>query len=447
MRSFFARLFLWYIRVAARIQLSKIKPLVIGIGGSAGKTSLVAALHAALATTHTVRSGGGVNSESGIPLGILGIKMKSYGMGSWFKAAFAAKWKVLFDWNKYEVYVAELGIDGPDEPRNMAYMLKIVMPQIGVLTNIALEHSERFEHEAPGEEGPEHAALSTEVVLDRIAAEEERLLTDLPAGHTAIVNLDDPRIALTVRRLKADQVTVSTTNPAAVFFGRTVVSKLDSFYVEIIFRSKTYDMRLARPLSHAYASTLLLAVAAAHRAGVAITDAIRGINEGWQLPPGRLSVFPGVNHTTIIDSSYNATPVAVHDALGFLQEAGINRRRIAILGDMRELGRTGDAAHTELVPHIKAAADHVILIGQNMQTLVAPKLKELGVSVQDYPTFTDARAAILEAAQPENVILIKGSQNTLFLERAVELLLADKADGAKLCRRGAMWDAERAKTP
>src|SRR5438132_13543692 len=100
MKKFLTRLLLWHFRTSARIQLWKIKPLVIGVGGSAGKTSLVAALHAAMAPTKRVRSGGGVNSETGIPFGILGIRVRGYGIGDWLRAAVLAKWRVLTDWKK-----------------------------------------------------------------------------------------------------------------------------------------------------------------------------------------------------------------------------------------------------------------------------------------------------------------------------------------------------------
>jgi len=443
-KSFFAPFLLWYLRVSARIQLRKINPLVIGVGGSAGKTSLVAALHAAIATTRIVRSGGGVNSETGIPLGILGIKMRSYGPGEWVAALCKAKWKVLTDWKKYGIYIAELGIDGPDEPKNMSYMLRIVTPAVGVLTNISLEHSEYFEKALPPGTPPD-------AVMDRIAAEEEKLLEAVRASGTAVVNLDDARIAALAAqpsRIRAKAITVSTTGTDADFSVRTTSVTLDGFYMQIAYRNKTYDLRLAKPLSRAYVSTLLLAVATAHAAGVGITDALRGITETWQLPPGRLTTFVGIRDTTVIDSSYNATPLAMRDALAFLGEVGekAGRRRVAILGDMRELGKAGDQAHADLAPIIQNAADAVVLVGPQMQQHVAPLLTKLGRPFEAFATFADARETILQTVKAHDIVMVKGSQNTIFLERAVELLLANPADAAKLCRRGAMWDAKRSAT-
>ncbi len=451
-KSFFVPFVLWYLRISARIQLRKIKPLVIGVGGSAGKTSLVAALHAAIAPTRRVRSGGGVNSETGIPLGILGIKMRSYGPADWFRVMLKAKWAVLTDWQKYDVYIAELGIDGPNEPKNMDYMLKIVTPTVGVLTNIALEHSEFFEAAIAAPPDTDPSARAT-AILDRIAAEEEKLLTRLSPNATAVVNIDDSRITTAQSRIHAKQVTVSTTRPDANFSVRSVNMTLESFYMEVVYGGRTHDLRLPRPLSRAYVSTLLLAVATAHAAGVGITDALRGITEEWQLPPGRLSIFKGVNGSTLIDSSYNATPLAMEDALAFLRDAGKGRRRVAVLGDMRELGKTGEAAHAALAPLIRETTDHAILIGPQMEQFCAPRLRELGASFETFPTFTAARDAIRAAVEisgasavhtKPSVVLVKGSQNTLFLERAVQMLLADPADAAKLCRRGAMWDGLRA---
>jgi UDP-N-acetylmuramoyl-tripeptide--D-alanyl-D-alanine ligase len=142
----------------------------------------------------------------------------------------------------------------------------------------------------------------------------------------------------------------------------------------------------------------------------------------------------------------------MEDALAFLRDAGKGHRRIAVLGDMRELGSAGEEAHISLVPLIREATDHAILIGPQMAEFCALRLQELGASFESFPTLTAARDAIRNAAAPSSeksvtpVVLVKGSQNTLFLERAVQMLLADPTDAAKLCRRGAMWDGLRANT-
>jgi UDP-N-acetylmuramoyl-tripeptide--D-alanyl-D-alanine ligase len=436
-RGFFANILLWYFRTAAKIQLGKAKPLVIGVGGSAGKTSLVSALRAAIGSHKRVRSGEGINSQTGLPLGVLGLRLRDYTFAGWARAAFQALGIMLADWRKYDIYLAEYGLEGPESPRNMEYLIGVLRPDVGILTNITWEHSENFE--APG--------LSREQVFERIAGQEELLLTTIPQSGTAVVNLDDPRIVAARPRIRAKQVTASTTNPEADFSVRTFTLYLDRFYMQIAYRGKPYDLRLPRPLSQAYVSTLLLAIAGAHTAGVGITETFQGITENWQLPAGRLNVLRGVQESVLIDSSYNATPVAMRDALAFLRDASDGRHRVAILGDMRELGKTGEQEHRDLAPLVRAAADHAILIGPQMKELVAPELQKLGMQFETFDTFTAAREAIQQAVQPKSVVLIKGSQNTLFLERAVELLLADKNDVAKLCRRGPHWDAERAKTP
>jgi UDP-N-acetylmuramoyl-tripeptide--D-alanyl-D-alanine ligase len=133
------------------------------------------------------------------------------------------------------------------------------------------------------------------------------------------------------------------------------------------------------------------------------------------------------------------------DLLSFVSEIGKQRRRVAIIGDMRELGTMSKLIHEKVAEKILNSLDMVILIGPLSQQYILPILKKHDFPVYSFLNFTSSKSTILEQIKPKDMILIKGSQNTLFLERAVELLLENPRDKDKLCRRGEYWDKIREK--
>ena len=181
---------LWYLRFFAKLQLTKIKPLIIGVGGASGKTSLSNFISIILDNKYKVKQGKGKNSETGIPLDILGLQLKNYSHREWIKILLLALVKVLTDWKKYDVYIAEMGIDSPLEPKNMTYLLKIIKPDIGVLTNISLEHSAYFDVLIEEED----EAKRHQQILKLTAEQEGLLLTSLDKEQTAVLNIDDENI-------------------------------------------------------------------------------------------------------------------------------------------------------------------------------------------------------------------------------------------------------------
>ena len=114
---------------------------------------------------------------------------------------------------------------------------------------------------------------------------------------------------------------------------------------------------------------------------------------------------------------------------------------------MRELGSLSPVLHELLAREILKTCDFVILIGKIMQEFVAPVLEKENFEFLAFDTFKNAKEVIRRSIKRNDVILVKGSQNTLFLERAVEILLADKSDRDLLCRRGSFRDKMRKKAP
>ncbi len=440
MRKILVKFVLLYFRVLAKVQLKKINPIIIGVGGASGKTSLSGLIFLILREKYKVRQGMGKNSETGLPLNILGISINNYSVFDWLKAFIVAPFKVIFDWNNYDIYVAEMGIDGPFEPKNMSYLLKILKPQIGMLTNISLEHSQYFDTLVKAS-NPEEREKE---ILDLTAREESLLITTLAKGQTAVINADDRETQKYLDKIKANIISISLSNSKADFFARNIETSINSFKVNFYHNRKNYDIKLNTPLPNHYAYSFLLAIAVCSKLGFSEEEAIEILEKNFSLPPGRMSVFEGIKETLIIDSSYNnATLSPLLDILEMLKNIAGKRRKVVILGDMRELGTVSQKQHTIIAKKILETSDLAILIGPEMQKFVAPILKDNNFTFSAFPTFTNAKDEILKVIKSQDLILVKSSQNTLFLERVVEMLLKNVTDKEKLCRRGEFWDKKR----
>lgn len=434
---------LWYLRILAKIQIKKINPLIIGAGGSSGKTSLSSLINLVLKTKYKTLYSEGKNSETGIPLGILGLKIKNYSLISWFKILILSFFKVFFNWKKYQVYIAEMGIDSPFEPKNMTYLLKIIRPKVGVLTNVSYEHSMNFDTLVEGLDEEEKRRK----ILDLTAREELLLLSRLPKGGTAILNIDDIKINEKRDKIKANIITVSEKRKDADFYISEVVLEKSRFVLKFTANSKNYALRLECPLSAHFAKTICLAIATCFSLGIKVKDSIDQIERHFVLPPGRFSVFKGVKNTLVIDSSYNCGIETMLDSLSFLSRISGKRRKVGILGDLRELGTISEFAHQKIAEKISETLDFAILIGPLMQKFATPILEGKNIPFKSFLTFSEAKYFILANLKSRDLILVKGSQNTLFLERAVEMLLKNPNDKDKLCRRGRFWDKKRQETP
>lgn len=437
MKKYLASFVLSYLRIFAKLKIFWVRPVIIGVGGASGKTSLSGFIATILSQKYKVLETRGKNSSTGIPLSIFGLKLEKYNFFFWLKVMTLAPLKVFFDFNKFDVFVAEMGIDGPSEPQNMQYLLKIIRPKVGVLTNISFEHSKYFE-----EELNEGKNLKKEI-FDLTSKQEALLIKSLPQDGLAILNLDDPEIKK-ISGIKAKILTVSSKEKNADFFIKKNTTDLSRFEVEFSFKSQNYAIKIKNPLPAHYAYSFIFAIAASTYFKFGINESIKVLEDKFYLPPGRLSFFKGKKDSIIIDSSYNnATLAPIIDVLDLLKKISKNRRKVAVVGDMRELGVVSQEYHEKVAQKLLDTTDLVILIGPMMQKFAAPILKKNSHKFYSFRTFSEAKETILEVIEKNDVILVKGSQNTLFLERVVEMLLRDKSDIAKLCRRGVYWSKRR----
>ncbi len=415
------------------MRLKRLHPVIVGIGGASGKSSVATLTAAVLSDYCTVLYQEGKNSDIGIPLAILDLKITSNTWHNWVNLLLRAPLAAISRKTSYDVYVAEMGIDGPTPPDNMGYLLDLFVPDIALLTNIAFEHSANF----PGSTDAE--------VFESIAREELSLLHSVAQKDgMVILNADDPRI-MQEKLEKHHTTTYSIKDHADLFITRLSITK-QKFELVLSYERRKHTVTLPFGLPAHYAQTILAVLSIALARHIRLSDAIMSLEKHVSLPAGRATIFNGIKETTLIDSSYNSSLQPLLDMLDFLNTIHGRSRRVAILGDMRELGEQTQSLHEQAARKIVETVDMAILIGPAMREYVLPVLKLQKIPVLSFMTFSDARSALLQNIKKGDMILVKGSQNTLFLERVVELLLANPMDAARLCRRGSMWDRKRAQS-
>ncbi|MFA7717806.1 MAG: cyanophycin synthetase, partial [Candidatus Absconditabacterales bacterium] len=169
----------------------------------------------------------------------------------------------------------------------------------------------------------------------------------------------------------------------------------------------------------------------------------------YQLQPGRLSIFPGMEQSIIIDSTYNSSPLSIRKIINTVHNIKTQlfpqRKVRMMLGDMRELGDLTEKEHRMIAGYVSQVADRVFLVGTYMTSYLADELQKVGYPVEKIYTFTksteagDAIKTMLKEPGNECLVICKGSQNTIFLEEAVKKLLANQADEYKLTRQSQRW--------
>jgi len=430
MKQFFGECILIYLRFFARIKLKRIHPTIIGVTGSVGKTSAINALHTIISPVLPTKTTLKGNSESGIPLEILNIRLKDFSFWSWLWACVLAPMR-MFDGESYEVLIVEMGVDAPTEPKNMEYLLKIVRPDIGVLLNVAPAHTEQFGGD-----------------LQAIAREKSKLVTSMGKGQTAIINSDDLLLRPLLFRLSAKIKTFGfasgTTLQCTGYEQQRMGTKFTYTKDDIEYRLQFARQIFFKEYGLIFAAALL----AAESVGIEVADGIRQLEKNYHLPAGRLSILEGVKGAMIIDSSYNASPMAMHSALTLLKQIPCKGKRIAVLGDMRELGILAGKKHKEIGIYAGKVADRIILVGPLMKQYTYPVLVESGFSKKNlfhFDTAKDVGQFIIDQMMTNSdCVLVKGSQNTIFLETVVFDLMKDKQHANRLlCRQSPYWDRVR----
>lgn len=413
---------LWTIRQLATAILTKYKPLVIGVTGSVGKTSTKEAIATVLSpSTQVRRNMNSYNSESGVPLTIIGVESPGRNILGWLSVIAKGVLLLIRNDSQYpKILIQEMGAD---HPGNIDYLTRFTHPQIGVITAIAPVHVEYFGS------------------IEAIEQEKGILIERLPTDGYAILNYDDERVRVMSARTKAQVLTYGLSEGADI---RATDLRLDAsngqtgLAMTIHYKGDTQPVILPSSIGKPSALSALAATAVGISLGLDLPTIARHLAT-HQPPKGRMNVIAGIKNSSLLDDTYNASPAATIAALETLANTRTDHhdRMVAILGDMLELGSYSEQGHRE-VGH-RAAEIHVDLL-----VTVGDEGRMIGLGAQErgfpqenimhFDTSQEAADAIPAHIQENDLILIKGSQGTR-MEHVSKALLAQPQEAANLLAR------------
>lgn len=381
--------------------LRKYGPTVIGVTGSNGKTTTKEAIAAVLQKTYRVfKNFGSYNGCYGLPIALGDLRPE------------------------HQVAVLEMACDSFGE---IAELARITRPQVGVVTMINQTH------------------LSYLGSLDNIAAEKGRLIEALPFTGAAILNADDPRVAAMVPRTQARIITYGLKAGADVRASEVTATR-EGLSFTLQYEGKSYPGQ-----TNLWGCHQIYSVLAAVATGLVFDlppevalDALR------QLPrlPGRMNPLVGQQASLIIDDTFNASPEAMIAALDTLA-ALPGATKVAILGDMPDLGEIETETHRQIGRYAATRVQRLVTKGEAAQQIAVAAL-EAGLGQHAvHVTFTgdDAAAAVQDLLSPDTVLLVKGGAEVR-LERVVEKLLArPERDRRQLVRQDPGWQRVRVSQP
>ena len=393
----------------------RFKPMIIAITGNVGKTSTKEAIAAVLSSTKKVRSGkGNLNNEFGVPLAIIGgFDEEYYEQGSspwfWFKVVVVGCWLLVVGRNYPEILVLEYGADKPGDIKRLVKKFK---PHIGVVTAVGEipVHVEFFS-------GPE-----------AVAREKSKLVEVLEATDYAILNSDDDIVLDMKKRTKATALTYGFGEGAEIRISNFSYKTDNNIPLGISFKLH-YGPNSFVPVNviGSLGPSQAYAAAAAAAAGIAIDMNLVEISDAlshYNGPKGRLKILAGIKRSWLIDDTYNASPASTRLALSALRELPA-KRRIAVLGDMLELGKYSVQAHQTVGDLVDGFVDILVCVGARAKFIADSAANQMPKgNIFAFDTADMAKRKVQELVKEGDLILIKGSQG-MRMERIVEEIMAE----------------------
>lgn len=355
-----------YLKVLVGLLLSAKKPEIIAITGTAGKTTAKETVSAVLREklgSQVAQTYSSLNTKTGVPIGMLGFAPNWINLGPawwawpwWLALATARATAFLLGIKVYpKIWVIELAAD---KPGDFDFLLSYIHPKIAIVTNIGIGHIQFFGS------------------VEAVAKEKSRLVEKLSSDGVAVLNYNDERVR---RMSQSTQAKVLWVRAKGINFAPTAARIIGRLF------------------------------------GLTYPQIERGLKK-VKSPASRMDVLRGANDSIIIDSSYNANPISIAAALEVLADfpktRGAKTRKIAVLGEMLELGRYSAKAHQDIYKSARLVADDVLTTGDGFKEFSNHHFDNLG----------DIVKTLLPTVGAGDIILIKGSHGT-GLRSLVEALI------------------------
>lgn len=361
----------------ARHRLAELKPTVIGVAGSYGKTSTKYYIDVLLAQKHSViKSPGNFNTMLGIT-------------------------RVVNDMLKpgHEIFIAEMGAYKRGEVKEIA---DLVHPKIGIITSIGPEHFERF------------------LTMENIEETNYELIAALPADGLAVFNGDNEHCRKLAARTRHTRVALYTLaqSPDADLWAEAVEHTREGLRFTIVTRQGASIPVKTRIVGRHNVLNILGATRIALELGLSLDDCAAGIAK-LEPAPNRLEVKAGAAGTTIIDDSYNSNPIGAAEALYVLSQF-TGGKRVLVTPGMIELGTLHQQKNEELGYLASQCADFVILVGPEQTKPIQNGLKRGGfpeASLRVIKDLSETQPIFQKMLRPGDVILFENDLPDLYTEK------------------------------
>jgi UDP-N-acetylmuramoyl-tripeptide--D-alanyl-D-alanine ligase len=346
---------------------ARFSPRVIGVTGSIGKTTTKELIASVLAVRYsTLKSEGNLNNEIGLPLSLLRLRQE------------------------HEVAVFEMGFYVPGE---IAQLCGWARPEIGVVNNVYAVHLERAGS------------------LDAIVRGKRELVEALPGDGVAILNADEPLVLGMRDHSRARVVTYGQSAEADLQATEITTLGFDGIRFTARYAGSAYSVET--PLLGAHSAlTALRAAAVGLVCGLTWDEILTGLLKPGEGARIRLKLRKGPRGSTLIDDAYNASPESTVAALNVLAEAA--GRKVAVLGDMLELGAGERAAHERVGARAAEVAALLVTVGRRARWIAEAARAHGLADVIAFDDLEAASAAVPGLLQPGDTVLLKASLGMAF---------------------------------
>ncbi len=409
MKKLLKQIVVWILTIEAILVLKRYKPKIVGVTGSVGKTSTKEAIATILESHFTVRKNQkSFNSEIGVPLTVLGLDNAWGSALGWFTNLLKGLWVVVYSPNYPKWLVVEMGVDHPGD---MEHLVRWVPLDVAVMTIVG--------------DLPVHVEFFSSV--EAVVKEKSKILWALKPDGVAVLAYDDERVRVLKEKLRTRVCTFGLIPQADIHGDYYNILYSDKGFpwginFKVIFEGNVVPVTLSGILGRQFMYPLLAAFCVGMSQGLQIvemTDSLRNLSAS----PGRMRIIEGVKNTTIIDDTYNSSPIASFEALQTMKMLETHGRKIAVLGDMLELGEYSEEAHKKVGEECGGVIDMLITVGVKSRAIAEIAMIHGVKAVRSFEGASEAGAYLKEILQENDVILVKGSQS-IRLERVVEEIMA-----------------------
>lgn len=407
----------------AKMVLKRHKPFIIAVTGNLGKTSTKDAIYAVMKENfHVRRSEKSMNSEFGVPLTILGQKS---GWGSPYKWIMIMINGLFASLDKqYPTHlVLEVGADRPGDIKNIT---KWLHPNITVVTQFGQVpvHIEFFENR------------------DAIVQEKGYLVEALKDDGLFIFNADDHDAQKLLEKTNARKISVGIHESADAQATNVKLygSPIEGTEADIIVDGSKNHLVLPGVVGKSSVYSALPALLVARELAVPLEIACAALRDSDK-PRGRMRILSGMNDSVLIDDTYNSSPKAAEHGLNTLSEIDAKGRKIAVLGDMLELGDFSRDEHYKIGMVAAKSCHRLFVVGIRARAIAEGALDGgmLDENIMECDTSIDAGKELVKIIEDGDIVYLKASQGVR-LERAVGMILAEHHNPkAVLARQEKEW--------